>query len=88
MIWTLSGNRYLLQILERVVVPLYALYMIRQSYNLEGILQTTIDCTRHQDGILGAYERKNFEEARDIARYFLISMKQYLGSRLPPASTK
>jgi DNA-binding GntR family transcriptional regulator len=86
-VWTLSGNRYLLQILERVVVPLYALYMIRQSYNLEGILQTTIDCTDHQDGILAAYEQNNSEEARAIARYFLIKMKDYLGSRLPPAST-
>ncbi len=86
-VWTLSGNRYLLQTLERVVIPLYALYMIRQSYNLEGILQTTIDCTDHQDRILAAYEQKNFEEAREIARYFLIRMKEYLGSRLPPAST-
>jgi DNA-binding GntR family transcriptional regulator len=86
-IWTLSGNRYLLQILERLVIPLYALYMIRQSYNLEGILQTTIDCTEHQDGILAAYDRKNFEEARETARCFLIRMKEYLGTRLPPAST-
>ena len=86
-VWTLSGNRYLLQILERLVIPLYALYMIRQSYNLEGILQTTIDCTNHQDRILAAYEQKNVEEAREVARDFLVKMKEYLGSRLPPAST-
>ena len=87
-VWTLSGNRYLLQILERLVIPLYALYMIRQSYNIEGILQTTIDCTDHQDRIMAAYEQKSLEEAREIARCFLIRMKEYLGSRLPPASTK
>jgi DNA-binding GntR family transcriptional regulator len=87
-VWTLSGNRYLQQILERVVIPLYALYVIRQSYNLEGILQTTIDCTEHQDRILAAYEQKRFEEAREVARYFLKRMKEYLGTRLPPASTK
>src|SRR5215510_12002901 len=86
-VWTLSGNRFLDQTLERVVIPLYALYVIRQSYNLEGILQTTIDCTEHQDRILAAYEQKNFEEARETARYFLKSMKEYLGTRLPPAST-
>jgi len=86
-IWVLSGNRYLQQILERIVVPLYALYVIRQSYNLEGIFQTTIDCTDHQDGILAAYEQMNFEQAREIARHFLVRMKEYLGSRLPPAST-
>lgn len=85
-IWELSGNRYLRQLLERLIIPLYALYVIRQSYNLEGILQTTIDCTEHQDRILSAYERKSFEEAREIARYFLKRMKEYLGTRLPPAS--
>jgi DNA-binding GntR family transcriptional regulator len=86
-IWALSGNRYLLQILERVVIPLYALYMIRQSYNLEGILQTTIDCADHQDRILGAYEQQKFDQARETARDFLVRMKEYLGSRLPPASS-
>jgi DNA-binding GntR family transcriptional regulator len=86
-VWTLSGNRFLQQTLERVVIPLYALYVIRQSYNLEGIIQTTIDCTEHQDRILDAYEKRNFEEARVTARHFLKSMKEYLGTRLPPAST-
>jgi DNA-binding GntR family transcriptional regulator len=86
-IWTLSGNRYLQQTLERIVVPLFALYVIRQFENLEGILQTTIDCTDHQDGILAAYERKNFDEARETARNFLIKMKDYLGTRLPTASS-
>jgi DNA-binding GntR family transcriptional regulator len=85
-IWNLSGNRFLQQTLDRVVLPLYALYVIRQSYNLEGILQTTIDCTDHQDRILTAYEKKSFEEARETARYFLKRMKEYLGTRLPPAS--
>jgi DNA-binding GntR family transcriptional regulator len=85
-VWALSGNRFLLQMLERIVLPLYALYMIRQSYNMEGILQTTYECTDHQDGILTAYEQKNFEEAREIARSFLKRMKEYLGTRLPPGS--
>jgi DNA-binding GntR family transcriptional regulator len=86
-VWTLSENRHLLQILERIVIPLYALYVIRQSYNLEGIIQTTINCTDHQDRIIAAYEQRSFEEAREIARNFLIRMKEYLGTRLPPAST-
>ena len=85
-VWSLSGNRYLQQVLERVVIPLYGLYVIRQSYNLEGIIQTTIDCTEHQDRILAAYEQKSFEEAREVSRNFLKRMKEYLGTRLPPAS--
>jgi DNA-binding GntR family transcriptional regulator len=84
-IWTLSENRYLQQCLERMVVPLYVLYMIRQSYDLDGILQTTIDCTNHQDRILDAYEQGKVKEASEIARSFLKRMKEYLGTRLPPA---
>ncbi len=56
-------------------------------HDLEGILQTTFDCTDYQDGILAAYEQKNFEEAREIARSFLKRMKEHLGTRLPPEST-
>jgi len=86
-VWTLSENRYLQQILERIVIPVYALYVIRQSDNLEGILQTTVDCTEHQDRIVIAYQQRNFEAARETARDFLKRMKEYLGTRLPPAST-
>lgn len=85
-IWALSGNRYLQQILDRLVIPLYALFMIRQSYNLKGILQTTKDCADHQARILAAYERNKFGEAGKIARTFLKEMKNYLGTRLPTAS--
>ena len=81
-IWKLSGNRYLQQMLERVVVPLYALYFIRRSHNREGIVQTTIDCVEHQDKVLAAYDQKDFEEARRAAREFLVKMKGYLGTRL------
>src|SRR5215467_3218428 len=80
-VWTLSGNRYLQQVLERVVIPLYALYVIRQTYNLEGILQTTMDCLKHQDKILTAYEQKNFGMARETARDFLLRTKEYLATR-------
>lgn len=81
-IWKSSGNRYLQQTLERIVVPLYALYFIRLPRHMEGILQTTIDCVDHQDKILVAYDQKDFEEARRAAREFLVKMKGYLGTRL------
>lgn len=85
-VWTLSENPYLQDILEHTVIPLYALYMIRQSDNIKGILRTTIECTDNQYAILAAYEQKNFEEVRETTRSFLIKMKEDLGSRLPPAS--
>ncbi len=82
-VWALSGNRHLQQILERMVIPLYALYVIRQQSKLDGILQTTIDFASHQDKILVAYEQKDFEEARETARSFLKRMKETLGTQLP-----
>ena len=83
-VWELSGNRYAQQALERVVIPLYALYLIRRSYNREGILQTVVECVEHQDRILDAFRRNEVELARQISRDFLIRMKDYLGTRLVP----
>jgi len=83
-VWELSGNRYLRQTLERLVIPLYALYLIRRTYNHEGLLQTVVDCIEHQDKILDAYTAGDFEKARSVARDFLTRMKEYLGTRLVP----
>jgi DNA-binding GntR family transcriptional regulator len=81
-VWGLSGNRYLCQSLERLVVPLYALYLIRRTYNSDGIVQTMVECVEHQDQLLQAYRSGDLEEVRKIARKFLVRMKGYLGSRL------
>jgi len=83
-IWKLSGNRYLQQTLDRLVIPLYALYLIRRSRNSEGILQTVLECVDHQEKILDAYRRGSIDEARAVAREFLTDMKDYLGTRLLP----
>jgi len=83
-VWEVSGNRYLQQTLERLVIPLYALYLIRRSYNREGLRQTVLDCIEHQDRILQAYKDGNVERAQKIARDFLTKMKEYLGTRLLP----
>jgi DNA-binding GntR family transcriptional regulator len=84
-IWNLSGNRYLQQTLERLVIPLYALYLIRRSRNSEGILQTVLECVDHQENILQAYREGDLDKARRVAREFLVDMKEYLGSRLLPS---
>jgi DNA-binding GntR family transcriptional regulator len=83
-VWELSGNRYLQQALERVVIPLYALYLIRRAYNRDGIIQTLTECIEHQDKILDAFRRNDADAARHIARDFLMRMKDYLGTRLVP----
>jgi DNA-binding GntR family transcriptional regulator len=83
-IWQLSGNRYLQQTLERMVIPLYALYFIRRSYDQKGIHQTVVECIEHQDKILESYQQKNYERARTVARKFLTTIKEYLATRLVP----
>jgi DNA-binding GntR family transcriptional regulator len=85
-IWKLSGNSYLQQALERVVIPLYALYLIRQSYNRDGLFQTITDCIEHEDKILAAFRKKDSKQARRVASEFLTNMRKYLATRLVPES--
>lgn len=85
-VWQLSGNKYLLQTLERLVVPLYALYLIRRKHNHESLQQTVIDCIEHQQKIMKAYKTGDFDEAQAVASDFLVRMKGYLGTRLAVTS--
>jgi DNA-binding GntR family transcriptional regulator len=80
-IWALSANPYLEQSLQRVVIPLYGLYLIRRTRNSEGLLQAVIDCVEHQEKILGAYRDRDFRLARRVARNFLLKTKNYMKSR-------
>jgi len=84
--WELSGNAYVKQALERVVIPLYALYLIRRSNNREGIFQTVSECIEHQDQIVTAFKSGDLQEVRRVCRDFLINMKEYLGTRLVPTA--
>jgi DNA-binding GntR family transcriptional regulator len=85
LVWELSGNRYLQQTLERLVVPLYALYLIRRSYNHEGLLATMVECIAYQDRVLHSFLQKDGERARQDTREFLARMKNVLGTRLVAA---
>ena len=85
-IWELSGNRYLQQALERAVIPLYALYIIRRSNKREGIQGTVTDCIEHQQAIISAYKAGDFVEAQRVAHAFLVRMKEYLRTALPAAT--
>jgi DNA-binding GntR family transcriptional regulator len=76
-VWRLSGNRYLQQALERIVIPLYALYLVRSSYNREGFAL----CTELEDKTLKAFRRKDGEQARHAARDFLFRMREHLAAR-------
>jgi DNA-binding GntR family transcriptional regulator len=84
-IWELSGNKYLRQALERMVTPLFALYLIRGSFNRAGLLQTVLECIEHEEKIMQAFYRQDSAEAARVALDFLIRMKDNLGSKLLPA---
>jgi DNA-binding GntR family transcriptional regulator len=86
-IWEFSGNKYLQQALERVVIPLYALYLIRRSSKRENIQNTVVDCIDNQDKIIAAYHAGDVAGAKQAAHDFLLRMKEYLKTALSPAST-
>ena len=79
-IWQLSGNKYAQQALERVVIPLYALYLIGGSHAPDGLAE----CLEHQDNVLEALRLKDADLAGREAHRFLSKTKQYLGTRLVP----
>ena len=83
-VWDLSGNRFLKETLERLVAPLYALYLMRSNFNREGMFQTIEDCLVHQEETLRAFEAGNYPEVARIVGSFLQQMKDSLGSRLLP----
>jgi DNA-binding GntR family transcriptional regulator len=87
-VWDLSGNRFLKETLERLVAPLYALYLMRANFNRDGLFQTIQDCILHQEATLDAFEAGNPEEAARIVRNFLQQMKDNLGSKLLPVAEK
>ncbi len=87
-VWDLSGNRFLKETLERLVAPLYALYLMRANFNREGLSQTIQDCILHQEETLRAFEAGNPEEAARVVRDFLQLMRDNLGSKLLPVAAK
>ena len=82
MTWNLSGNAYLEQTLERLVVPLFGLYLIRGSYNREGLRETAIEGVEHQEQVVRALESRDLDTARRSTREFLERMKATIGDRL------
>jgi DNA-binding GntR family transcriptional regulator len=85
-VWEFSGNKYLQQALERIVTPLFALYLIRGSFNREGLLQTVQECIEHEENIMKALQSNNPVEAGRVARDFLVRMKENLGTKLLPVT--
>lgn len=70
------------QALERVVIPLFGLYLIRRSDNGEDAHEILAMCLDHEDQILAAFRRQDAEAARRVAGDFLVEAKRSLRTRL------
>jgi DNA-binding GntR family transcriptional regulator len=80
-IWRLSGNKYLEQTLERLVVPLYALYLRSMRRN-EGLHRSIPRNIAHQEQILEAFRVGRVDDAAETTENFLIFVKSALAERL------
>src|SRR5688572_18638790 len=76
-IWELSGNRYLRQMLERVVMPLYALYL-RVPENRGELEKSVMACVEHQQKIVDSFRAGDLEDAAKTAHDFLLEVKEKL----------
>ena len=84
-IWRLSGNTYLEQTLERLVVPLYALYLIGAR---RGGGADLMEAATHQENVVTALRAGDIEEAKRVAREFLERRREALGAELVPAGLR
>lgn len=76
-VWELSGNKYLHQTLERLVVPLFALYLTRASFECQGqgLMRIALACSGRQEQILEAIQRGDVCEVKRMVSDCLIQMR-------------
>ena len=73
--WELSGNKYLHQTLERLVVPLFVLYLTRPSFKCAGLMQKAIACSDSHEQILETFRARDVCEVKRMVTDCLIQMK-------------
>lgn len=76
-VWALSGNKYLVQSLERLVVPLFALYTMREPFNPLS-QQRMVKGASEQETIVKALQAGNVVEAGRLVRESLQEGKSQL----------
>jgi len=70
-IWELSGNRYLFEVLERLVVPLFAFFVMRTPR----VRETYIESASTHKNILNAMLTKDGPELRQFTREAMVGFK-------------
>jgi DNA-binding GntR family transcriptional regulator len=74
-VWELSGNKYLHQTLERLVGPLFILYLTRASFECEALMQNAFACSGRQAQILESIQAEDVCEVKRMVLDCLIEMK-------------
>jgi DNA-binding GntR family transcriptional regulator len=80
-VWELSGNKYLYQTLERLVVPLFVFYLTRVSFECEALMQNALVCADGQEQILETIQAGNVCEVKRMVSDYLIQMKAIIVSK-------
>jgi DNA-binding GntR family transcriptional regulator len=80
-VWELSGNKYLQQTLERLVVPLFVLYLTRASFDCPRLMPIALGCSDRQEQILAAIHTGAAGEVKWMVSDCLIQMKAIIVSR-------
>jgi hypothetical protein len=74
-------NKYLYQTLERLVVPLFVLYLTRASFECEALMQNALVCSDGQVQILETIQAVNVCEVKRMVSDYLIQMKAIIVSK-------
>ena len=74
-VWELSENKYLRQTLERLVVPLFALYLTRASFECEALMRNAFACPDRQEQILETIQAGDVYEVKRMVSDCRIQMK-------------
>ncbi|MBI1763278.1 MAG: GntR family transcriptional regulator [Acidobacteria bacterium] len=83
-IWEASGNRFLAQALERLVAPLFALYVITEKHNHTTHLRVAQVSTAVQEKAVKALCARDAVAAGRLTRMFLQETKDKLHQLLTP----
>jgi DNA-binding GntR family transcriptional regulator len=79
-VWELSENKFLHQTLERLVVPLFVLYLTRTSFSSEALMRKAITCSDHQEQILQTFLAGDVCGLKRMVSDCLIQMKAMIES--------
>ncbi len=83
-LWSLSGNSYLVDTLERLVVPLFAFFLMRNDRDQENYIESAADHLRFVDSLAS----REAAELRQLVKESMTHWKDDMLTRLFPARTE